>query len=323
MEADKKDLISIIIPVYNVEAYVKRCITSVQNQIYENIEVIIVDDGSTDRSGEICDALSASDCRLKVIHKANGGLSSARNAGIAAACGKYIAFVDSDDFIHEEYVSLMYKIAIESGAEIVICDYEKGSKSEFTAKVVNNSYDLYTSSQMLENWHAKLCAQETTSWNKLILRELLIRIGFCYPEGVYYEDVRTTHLLVAASDQVAVTRRRLYYYYQRKNSITKRLKTEKNIRENLMAQDIRLNFFADGGYTSATERLMIGRQKFYMLMFYMTNSKEIKTELKNRFKYTYKSIMKFGDIKRLEKAMFFIFNTFIVHSVVARRKNAL
>lgn len=227
MGSDTENLISVIIPVYNVEAYVERCVTSVQNQTYKNLEVIIVDDGSTDRSGEICDSLSAADRRLKVIHKVNGGQSSARNAGIAAAHGNYIAFVDSDDFIHEEYISFMYGIAIESGAQIVICDYEKGNKSEFSVNISDNSYDMYTSSQMLKNWHAGLCAQETTPCNKLILRELLIKMRFCYPEGVYYEDVRTTHLLVEAADEVAVTKRKLYYYYQRKNSTTKRLKNER------------------------------------------------------------------------------------------------
>lgn len=171
MGSDTENLISVIIPVYNVEAYVERCVTSVQNQTYKNLEVIIVDDGSTDRSGEICDSLSAADRRLKVIHKVNGGQSSARNAGIAAAHGNYIAFVDSDDFIHEEYISFMYGIAIESGAQIVICDYEKGNKSEFSVNISDNSYDMYTSSQMLKNWHAGLCAQETTNSSKRIISE--------------------------------------------------------------------------------------------------------------------------------------------------------
>ncbi|MCI8967169.1 MAG: glycosyltransferase family 2 protein [Lachnospiraceae bacterium] len=318
MGSDTENLISVIIPVYNVEAYVERCVTSVQNQTYKNLEVIIVDDGSTDRSGEICDSLSAADRRLKVIHKVNGGQSSARNAGIAAAHGNYIAFVDSDDFIHEEYISFMYGIAIESGAQIVICDYEKGNKSEFSVNISDNSYDMYTSSQMLKNWHAGLCAQETTPCNKLILRELLIKMRFCYPEGVYYEDVRTTHLLVEAADEVAVTKRKLYYYYQRKNSTTKRLKNEKNIRDNLTAQDIRLAFFMERGYEEAAHRLVIGRQKFYMLMICMSDSKELIRQIQKLFLGSYKVLMGFQETSWIDKFMFCIFKVIFIHGVTRR-----
>lgn len=318
MKLNSKDLISIIIPVYNVETYVNRCLTSVQNQTYDNIEVIIVDDGSTDDSGVICDAMSVKDSRLKVLHKPNGGLSSARNVGIETACGKYIAFVDSDDFLHEEYISHMYRIAVESGAEIVICDYEKGGKSEFTANDSYKSYDVYTSSQMLENWHADLCELETTACNKLILRELLVKTEFCYPEGVFYEDVRTTHLLVESAGKVAVTKRKLYYYYQRKNSTTKSLRSKKNIKDNLTAQDIRLAFFTERGYQEAAQRLAIGRQKFYMLIICITDSREIKKQIKELFLVSYKKLMRFNEISWVDKIMFYIFKVFFVHGVTRR-----
>ena len=313
METQVKDLVSIIIPVYNTEAFVERCIRSVQNQKYRNIEVIIIDDGSTDNSKVVCECMASQDSRLTVIHKPNGGLSSARNVGIKAAHGKYIAFVDSDDFVHEEYISEMYHIAIESGAEMVICHYEKGKKAVFPTDSEDDVYDIYTSAQMLQNWHSILCKQETVSWNKLVLRDILIKYKFQYPEGVFYEDVRTTHLLVAAVNRIAVTRRKLYYYYQRKNSITKRLFNEKNIRDNLGAQDSRLDFFAVEGYEAAMHRLMIGRQKHYMLMFCLTDSPEIKKEIKKRFYNSYTRLIRFREVTGVEKVMFYLFNIIFVH----------
>lgn len=312
MKAEENDLVSIIIPVYNVEAYVKRCIISVQRQTYKNIEVIIVDDGSTDASKAICDDIAAQDERLFVIHKPNGGLSSTRNAGIKAARGKYVAFVDSDDFVHVEYISVMHKIAVETGAEIVICDYERGKKSGFSIEKSDTSYNLYTSIQMLENWHSDFSTLETIACNKLILRDVFVKIDFHYPEGVFYEDIRTTHLLVDAADIIAVTGRKLYYYYQRKNSITKQLRNEKNIKDNLIAHDIRIDFFVNRGYESAVHRLMIGRQKHYMLMLCLTNSREIKKELKIRFRNSYKSLIEFREITWIEKVMFYFFKIIFI-----------
>lgn len=313
MEAEQKDLVSIIIPVYNVESLVKRCINSVQKQKYKNIEVIIVDDGSTDASKTVCDEMALLDSRLTVIHKSNGGLSSARNIGIKAAHGKYIAFVDSDDFIHEDYILVMHNIAVESGAKMVICNYEKGRSATFSASNIDNSYNLYTSEQMLKNWHGELWAQETPSWNKLIAVDVLSKIDFKFPEGFFYEDISTSHLLVCGADNVAITDRKLYYYYQRKNSITKQLRNEKNIKDNLAAQDNRLDFFKKKEYEGAIHRLMIGRQKYYMLMFCMTDSQKMKIKLKMLFRDYYKLIVRFGEVTWIEKVMFCIFKTIFIH----------
>lgn len=313
-------MISVIVPVYNVKDYLKRCVDSITSQDYKDLEIILVDDGSTDGSEGICAELAVQDSRIKVIHKENGGLSSARNTGIKVARGKYIAFVDSDDFLHEEYISVMHDIAVESGAEMVICDYEKGKKNTFSEEQTDNPYKLYTSEQMLENWHSGLCTQETVAWCKLILRDVLIKISFQYPEGFFYEDVRTTHLLVEATDEIAVVDRKLYYYYQRKNSIAKRLGNEKNIRDKLEALDSRLDFFKTRGYESTVHRLMIGRQKYYMLMYCLTNSWEIKKKLKILFWDSYKSLIGFSETTWLEKIMFIVFNIFFVHNNLGKGK---
>ena len=115
------ELISVIIPVYNVQAYLVRCVDSVINQSYDNLEIILVDDGSSDNSSQICDELALKDRRIKVIHKTNGGLSDARNVGLEKSVGDYILFVDSDDFIHQEMVEKMYGIIQKNETDIVVC----------------------------------------------------------------------------------------------------------------------------------------------------------------------------------------------------------
>jgi raffinose-raffinose alpha-galactotransferase len=115
-----KPLVSVIIPVFNVEQYIERCVESVINQEYKNIEIILVDDGSTDQSGMLCDELATKDERIHVIHKKNGGLSSARNSGLEHASGEWVTFIDSDDWVTEDYVSGMYNTAEMSKADVVI-----------------------------------------------------------------------------------------------------------------------------------------------------------------------------------------------------------
>ena len=121
----KEELISIIVPVYNVKDYLKKCVDSILKQSYNNIEVILVDDGSTDGSSIICDELKAMDSRVLVIHKENGGLSDARNCGVKEAKGKYVCFVDSDDFVDKDFVKILYTNIVDKSCDIAICRYEK------------------------------------------------------------------------------------------------------------------------------------------------------------------------------------------------------
>lgn len=120
-----EELISVIVPVYNVEKYIDKCINSIINQTYKNLEIILVDDGSPDNCGNICDEYSKKDNRIIVIHKENGGVSSARNIGIKNAKGKWITFVDSDDWIENDYVEKLSKIGIQNKAEVVLCGYNR------------------------------------------------------------------------------------------------------------------------------------------------------------------------------------------------------
>jgi len=137
------ELISVIVPVYNVEKYIRKCIDSIIGQTYKNLEIIVVDDGSLDESGKICDEYAKKDNRIKVIHKENSGVSSARNIGIENSTGKWIAFVDSDDWIEKKYFEELLKVAVENDAEVVLCGYNRIT--------VNKIEKIYNSGELIED----------------------------------------------------------------------------------------------------------------------------------------------------------------------------
>ncbi len=215
--------ISIIVPVYKVEEYLEKCVDSILAQTFTDIEVILVDDGSPDRSGVICDEYAAKDPRVKVIHKENGGLSSARNAGIEVAKGRYLGFVDSDDYIAPDMYQLLYEDITREQADLAICGI----------------YDVYEGKEPIQ----KPVIKKTTSAaeallvilqgniisvhavNKLYKRELFNRIR--YPEGKYHED---SYIIVDLLDQcqkVAINSEQKYYYYHRLGSINTETFSEK------------------------------------------------------------------------------------------------
>ncbi len=210
------ELISIIIPVYKVEKYIRRCIDSVINQTYSNLEIILIDDGSPDKCPLICDEYAKKDARIRVIHKENGGISSARNVGINIAKGRYIGFVDSDDYINENMYQQLHKDITENKVDISICSFQKITESE--AKNVgreNNNIKIYNKKEALK----ALLTNELTShpWNKLYKKELFDNIR--YPEGKVMEDLATTYLLFEASNNICYRETEYYYYVQRDTSI--------------------------------------------------------------------------------------------------------
>lgn len=214
-----KDMISVIVPVYKVEDYLERCITSIVDQTYKNLEIILIDDGSPDHCGEICDGWSRKDDRIKVIHKENGGLSDARNAGMKIATGEYTAFVDSDDWIHKDMLKVLLEVQEETKGDIVECkaqicfnkedDMEIGNLSEIDISIFNTEKSL----QNLINEHPL----HQTVWNKLYRTEVIKDILF--PYGKYHEDEFWTYQVFARAEKVAYVDIPLYYYFQRQDSI--------------------------------------------------------------------------------------------------------
>ncbi|MBO6205653.1 MAG: glycosyltransferase [Lachnospiraceae bacterium] len=206
-------LVSVIIPVYNVEAYLKECIESVLSQTYQNLDIIIVDDGSTDRSGEMCDDIV--DERVRVVHQANAGLSAARNHGIELAKGEIISFIDSDDVISHYMIENMAKAMVRENVDIVCCDYTRRCEelwqgSECIGDRLSKEYAI---SHFLDDKGYRPFA-----WNKLYRIELFKRIR--YPVGEYYEDIKTTYMLMKEATSVYYIHAALYYYRQRSDAIT-------------------------------------------------------------------------------------------------------
>ena len=180
-------LISVIVPVYNVEEYIDECIISILPQTYKNIEFILVDDGSTDRSGILCDGYKAKDKRVYVIHQENMGLAAARNTGIQQAKGEYLAFVDSDDFISPLMYDTLYNEITKEHADIAICNFSKFITGKYDI-YANSIYSkvIYNRGEILDNLYTPLHVQTVVAWNKLYKRNMFQTIR--YPIGKYHED---------------------------------------------------------------------------------------------------------------------------------------
>lgn len=214
--SQEKALISIIIPVYKVEKYLEKCIQSVINQTYENLQIILVDDGSPDNCGKICDEYAKKDHRIEVIHKSNGGLSDARNKGLEIAKGEYIGFVDSDDYIEADIYEVLYNLLKQYNADVSICNFYTVSQGKIAIKNVDSGIKEYTRIEILKEILLDNNIQ-SYAWNKLYKKELFNEIK--YPVGKKYEDIGTTFYLLEKCNKVVVTGKPEYYYINRQDSI--------------------------------------------------------------------------------------------------------
>lgn len=214
--------ISVIVPVYNSEKFLPRCLESIFDQTTEEkYEVIAVNDGSTDNSLEILKGYAENFKNLRILTRKNGGVSSARNAGIAHAKGEYIAFVDSDDFVERDYLEKLYSAAEQSSADIAICNY-KNTNSENSLSIgciFRHRSGVFDSGKMLRSL---LCDVTVRSylWNKLYKRELFTENGIEFPLGVHFEDFTIMPKLFYYSRKIVQVPDKLYNYVQRKGSIT-------------------------------------------------------------------------------------------------------
>lgn len=210
------EVITVVVPVYRVEKFLKRCIDSILSQSYTNLDIVLVDDGSDDKCPEICDSYAEKDKRIRVIHKENGGLSDARNAGIEVAKGKLITFVDSDDSIDSDYVKQLYETIIREKADISICGYTVFYDNGRTVCNSSNKKMTLNPKETLE----KMLYQEdfnVSTWAKLYKTELFSGIRF--PKGENYEDSSTTYRLVMKSNKIACNMKSQYKYMIRSDSI--------------------------------------------------------------------------------------------------------
>lgn len=208
--------VSIIVPVYKVEKYIRKCVDSILAQTLHDIEIILVDDGSPDNCPQICDEYAKLDDRIKVIHKKNGGLSDARNKGVEAAKGKYIGFVDSDDYIAQDMYETLYNLAQSYHADVSVCK---------AVIVAENENAVFSSSEIVNVMEKEtalaemVCKRKFTvnAWNKLYKKELFDEIK--YPKGILYEDLATTYRIINKSKYIVYTPAEKYAYVQRQGSI--------------------------------------------------------------------------------------------------------
>ncbi len=210
------DLISIIVPVYNVEKYLEKCVKSIIHQTYQKIEIILVDDGSKDNSGKLCDELQKKDNRIKVIHKPNGGLSDARNAGLKLAQGQYIGFVDSDDYIAKDMFQTLYHLIQENNADISIISYYELYQDKVIRVRDSKTQEIFTKIQALRELLIDTKIQ-SYAWNKLFKKELFEAIEF--PTNKNFEDIATTLFLFERADKIVLYEAPKYFYVRRDDSI--------------------------------------------------------------------------------------------------------
>ena len=210
-------LISVIVPVYNVDNYLRKCIDSLIVQTLKDIEIILVNDGSTDKSIDICEEYKLKDNRIKVIHKENGGLSDARNKGIDIAKGKYISFVDSDDWINPQMLEKLYILASKYEADIVQGDYIKAYDEDIIVNNMSENIIKYNAEQILDELYSGNYTKNIVVWNKIYKRELFNDIRF--PKGKLHEDEFTTYKILHKANLIIDSNIPIYYYRQREGSI--------------------------------------------------------------------------------------------------------
>lgn len=208
-------LISVIVPIYNVEAYLDRCVKSILTQTYTNLEIFLVDDGSPDRCGEMCDEYARQDSRIKVIHKPNGGVSDARNAALDVSTGDYIACVDGDDTVSPDYIETMYSLTIKYGCELAMANfvfdyggkriYSKEKYKEITYTPIEAITELFYQGNF-----------DDYPWCKLYHRSLFD--GIRYPKGIIFEDTCVTYLIMHRCKKIAYCNKQVLNYMIRENS---------------------------------------------------------------------------------------------------------
>lgn len=296
---EKKLLVSVIVPIYNVEQYLARCVDSIIKQTYENLEIILVNDGSTDDSLKICYEYKNKDTRIKVFDKKNGGLSDARNYGMRHATGQYLVFVDSDDSIHNQMVEFLYNSIICSQADISVCNFKKVYEDEISRDIKfdfeqeRNFLQLYDNIKAIgELFNPDKYIIFTVAWNKMYKKEAFLDIE--YPKGKIHEDEFTAYRLFYNAKKIVYLDKPLYYYLQRNNSIMNQGFSEKRFHK-IEAYQERIDFFI-------TNNLYVkeaAKGYFWNYLNYIQDLKKFCPDKKKEYRFHYKKLLE--DCNKLKK----------------------
>lgn len=285
------ELVSVIIPIYKVEEYLKQCIDSILSQKYSNIEVILVDDGSPDMCGAICDEYSSKDPRVIVIHKENGGISSARNAGLAIAKGQYIAFVDSDDYVSDLFIyNMVEEIEKTADTNLVISSYynvyyDDDKKEEIIKKSSCNDENTtyYDSEDIIYNRFGHFRIPFVVAWNKLYRRNLFDNVR--YKEGVVHEDEFIFRSIIEQCKKVAYINEPLVFHRIRAGSIMTNY-SRINVECNFSWMLIEIEYYKSRKLYEPLHKL-----EHMMCHEYVSNKKHMNEELINKYCQSIKSAM--------------------------------
>ena len=225
------ETVSIIIPVYNIENYLRECLDSVVNQTYSNLEIVIVDDGSTDSSGRICDEYAAKDNRIKVIHQKNAGAAAAKNTALDNVSGEYVAFVDSDDYVSTKWIETMFQSMKRYNADIVECGFDKYKTSGVSSVVTTDEEKNVLAEDYLydyiSHWESALF------WNKLYKKELVCSFRF-RKERRCIDDEFFTYKVISIAKRIVKIKDILYHYRQRKTSAVHTIKNSLQITDDCL-----------------------------------------------------------------------------------------
>lgn len=308
MKVCNKEKISIIVPVYNVEKYLGNCLDSIINQTYENLEVILVDDGSPDSCGEICDKYAKRDSRIKVIHKQNGGLSDARNCGLKIATGEIICFVDSDDYIASKFCEVMLNTMNKNNCDIVEC----GSIQFFDKDVPIVNYTNEEQVFSPKEWLTESELGEMITcvvWNKLYRRSVVRDIEF--PLGKRFEDEATTYKFVYRANKIVRLSSKMYFYRQRDESITHQIISLNDIKDKCTALKDKYSFFER---KNETDIAAFAKAKYCIMLVHMYShlaksnvKRQILKNTKNEIKKLFKEFRHNDTVPKKYKIYIFAF----------------
>lgn len=303
-------LVSIIVPVYNVEKYLKKCIQSIINQTYKNLEIILVDDGSSDNSGKICDEFAQKDNRIKVIHKTNGGLSDARNAGLDIMSGEWVSFVDSDDFVDKFHIENLYLQAIKNNSDICVCGFKIVNEDYKTIRSikVNISDSLNGNLAFKYSLNSKI---DPSFCNKIFKSSLFKNARFV--NGICYEDRELIHRIFYKVDRVSFLDSESYFYLERVGSTMNHI-NKKKIDDRFIVIDYIEKFLKNKNIFEKYKKEFI---ICYLLNVYMSASYQI-----GKYSTSYKNDIKYLFFKS-DKELFSFKNIFLLFNIDIKKMIAL
>jgi len=328
----QEPLISVIVPIYNVEKYLNRCIDSIINQTHRNLEIILVDDGSPDNCPKICDEYAKKDNRIIVIHKKNGGLSSARNAGLDICNGEYVSFIDSDDFISNCFIEILLRVLVENKSDISECKFLKFKENEEQIlldtineykNVLTDTSSIFDSRQMQLKLFDFDCVNHVVVWNKIYKKD--IYKGLRFPNGKIHEDEYTTYKAFSNAKTVAIINKELYFYRYVNTSIMGRKFNEKRL-DILEAYEEKKEFYRDDNEILKLVVLKyqyLLKKCFFDTKRYIKDNKDICSNISKKLKSNIKDYKLFETSKkRLAFEMFFAYFSNLYY-YIARIKDRL